>query len=57
LPAAWGGPPLVLTPHPGEFARLLNSDIATVQADRQGGAVRFAAEHELVLVLRDRARL
>jgi NAD(P)H-hydrate epimerase len=44
--------PLVLTPHPGEFARLLDSDIATVQADRQGWAVRFAAEHELVLVLK-----
>jgi NAD(P)H-hydrate epimerase len=44
--------PLVLTPHPGELARLLNSDVASVQADRQGLAVRFAAEHGLVLVLK-----
>lgn len=44
--------PLVLTPHPGEFARLLGNDVATVQADRQRLAARFAAEHELVLVLK-----
>jgi ADP-dependent NAD(P)H-hydrate dehydratase len=46
------GAPLILTPHPGEFARLLGSDIAAVQADRQGLAVRFAAEHGLVVVLK-----
>jgi NAD(P)H-hydrate epimerase len=44
--------PLILTPHPGEFARLLDSDIATVQSQRQNLAVRFAAEHGLVLVLK-----
>lgn len=27
-------PPLVLTPHPGEMARLMNTDTATVQANR-----------------------
>jgi ADP-dependent NAD(P)H-hydrate dehydratase len=44
--------PLVLTPHPGEFARLLGSDVATVQSQRQELAVRFAAEHGVVLVLK-----
>jgi ADP-dependent NAD(P)H-hydrate dehydratase len=44
--------PLILTPHPGEFARLLGSDVAAVQGDRQGLAVRFAAEHGLVMVLK-----
>jgi len=44
--------PRVLTPHPGEFARLIGSDIASVQADRQGQAVRFAAEHGVVLLLK-----
>lgn len=44
--------PRVLTPHPGEFARLLGTDSASVQADRQGLAVRFAAEHSVVLLLK-----
>jgi ADP-dependent NAD(P)H-hydrate dehydratase len=44
--------PRLLTPHPGEFARLIGSDIRTVQADRQGLAVRFAAEHGVVLLLK-----
>jgi NAD(P)H-hydrate epimerase len=46
------GAPLLVTPHPGEFARLLGCDTATVQAQRQERAVRFAAEHGLVLVLK-----
>ncbi|HKB36420.1 MAG TPA: NAD(P)H-hydrate dehydratase [Gemmataceae bacterium] len=46
------GAPVILTPHPGEFARLLGSDVVAVQADRQGLAVRFAAEHGLVVVLK-----
>jgi NAD(P)H-hydrate epimerase len=44
--------PLILTPHPGEFARLLGSDVTQVQANRQELAVRFAADHGLVLVLK-----
>lgn len=44
--------PLILTPHPGELARLLGSDIPTVQKNRRELAVRFAAEHGLVLVLK-----
>jgi ADP-dependent NAD(P)H-hydrate dehydratase len=44
--------PLVLTPHPGEFGRLLNIDIATVQANRRELAIGFAAENSLVLVLK-----
>jgi NAD(P)H-hydrate epimerase len=44
--------PLVLTPHPGEFARLIGSTIPAVQADREALAVRFAAERHLVLVLK-----
>jgi ADP-dependent NAD(P)H-hydrate dehydratase len=44
--------PLILTPHPGEFARLLGTSVANVQGHRQELAVRFAAEHGLVLLLK-----
>lgn len=43
---------LILTPHPGEFARLLGCKIDEVQARREEHAVRFAAEHGVVLVLK-----
>jgi NAD(P)H-hydrate epimerase len=44
--------PTVLTPHPAEFARLTGTDVAAVQADRQGTAARFAAEYGVVLALK-----
>ncbi|OPX24417.1 MAG: NAD(P)H-hydrate dehydratase [Planctomycetales bacterium 4484_123] len=36
--------PLVLTPHPGEFARLTGKAVCDIQADRQRAAVAAAAE-------------
>jgi ADP-dependent NAD(P)H-hydrate dehydratase len=45
-------PELILTPHPGEFSRLLNIDIPTIQAHRRELATAFAAENELVLLLK-----
>jgi len=47
--------PLVLTPHPGEFARLLNRDIPTVQAHRRELAAEFARTHGVVVVLKGHA--
>ncbi len=44
--------PLILTPHPGEFGRLLNVDTGAVQANRRELATTFAAEHGLVLLLK-----
>ena len=44
--------PTILTPHPGEFARLLASNVLTVQARRRELAVRFALEHGVVVVLK-----
>lgn len=44
--------PTILTPHPGEFARLRRLPIAEVQARRQELAVQFAADHGVVLVLK-----
>jgi NAD(P)H-hydrate epimerase len=43
---------LVLTPHPGEMARLSGLSIAEIQRDRVGVARRFAREHQLILVLK-----
>src|SRR5580692_4775939 len=46
------GRTLVITPHPGEMARLAGCSIADVQKDRLGVARKFAREHELVVVLK-----
>lgn len=43
---------VVMTPHPGEMARLAGSSIAAVQADRIGVARRFAAAHRCTVVLK-----
>jgi ADP-dependent NAD(P)H-hydrate dehydratase / NAD(P)H-hydrate epimerase len=46
------GRTLVITPHPGEMARLAGCSIADVQKDRLGTARKFAREHELIVVLK-----
>jgi hydroxyethylthiazole kinase-like uncharacterized protein yjeF len=46
------GRTLVITPHPGEMARLCGCTIAEVQKDRLGVARKFAREHELIVVLK-----
>jgi NAD(P)H-hydrate epimerase len=46
------GRTLVITPHPGEMARLVGCSIAEVQSDRLGVARKFAHEHELIVVLK-----
>lgn len=43
---------LVLTPHPGEMARLIGGTVKDVEADRVGIARRFATEHGVILVLK-----
>jgi NAD(P)H-hydrate epimerase len=44
--------PVVLTPHPGEAARLLGVDTAAVQDDRVAAARRLAADTSAVVVLK-----
>jgi NAD(P)H-hydrate epimerase len=44
--------PTVLTPHPGEMARLLGGDTARVQADRLGAARGLAERERAVVVLK-----
>jgi hydroxyethylthiazole kinase-like uncharacterized protein yjeF len=46
------GRKLVITPHPGEMARLAGCSIADVQRDRLKIARQFAADHSLIVVLK-----
>ena len=46
------GRSLVVTPHPGEMARLVGSSIAAVQQDRLNVARTFAREHGVIVVLK-----
>ncbi len=43
---------LVLTPHPGEMARLIGKTVAEVEGNRIDIAREFAREHRLILVLK-----
>jgi len=44
--------PRVLTPHPGEMARMLGTTIEAVQADRIEVTRRFAREHHVAIALK-----
>jgi hydroxyethylthiazole kinase-like uncharacterized protein yjeF len=43
---------IVITPHPGEMARLLGVSVEDVQADRLGTARRFAEVHGVYVILK-----
>ncbi len=43
---------VIMTPHPGEMARLLGVSSADVQRDRIGTASGFAMKHQITLVLK-----
>jgi hydroxyethylthiazole kinase-like uncharacterized protein yjeF len=43
---------MVLTPHPGEMARLLGKTVKEVEADRVNLARAFAVKHRLTLILK-----
>jgi NAD(P)H-hydrate epimerase len=44
--------PLVVTPHPKEMARLLDTDVAAIQRDRFAAALQLAASRSCVVVLK-----
>ena len=44
--------PAVITPHPGEFARLTGQTIAEVQSDREGNARKLARHLGVVVLLK-----
>jgi ADP-dependent NAD(P)H-hydrate dehydratase / NAD(P)H-hydrate epimerase len=46
------GVDVIITPHPGEMARLLNTSIEKVQSDRLKHAREFAAAHKVHVVLK-----
>lgn len=52
LPKAPSEAARILTPHPGEFARLLGSNTKSIQNDREALATEFAREHGVVIVLK-----
>ena len=45
-------PQTILTPHPGEMARLTGSSVPKIERDRIGVAREFAQEHGVTLVLK-----
>ncbi|MBW6508375.1 MAG: NAD(P)H-hydrate dehydratase [Desulfuromonadales bacterium] len=46
------GKPLILTPHPGEMARLAGVSVAAIEADRFSVARDFARRYQVVLLLK-----
>jgi NAD(P)H-hydrate epimerase len=53
----FASPSRILTPHPGEAARLLGSDTAEVQRDREGAARALVARFGCIVVLKGAATL
>jgi NAD(P)H-hydrate epimerase len=51
------GRSVILTPHPGEMARLLGTTAEEVQKDRLGLARSFASEHHVIVVLKGHSSL
>ncbi len=52
-----GGPPMLITPHAGELARLLGVERAEVESDQLAHALRAAREHGVVVMLKGRHTL
>ncbi len=45
-------PETILTPHPGEFSRLIGRPLAYVQKNREMLAKRFASDYNVILILK-----
>jgi NAD(P)H-hydrate epimerase len=52
VPLVRSAAPRVITPHPGEAARLLRTDTAAIQSDRAAAARQLATETRAVVVLK-----
>lgn len=51
------GAPLIITPHPGEMARLTGLSIAEVKARRETLAASFAREQDCIVILKEHRTL
>lgn len=51
------GPPVILTPHEGEFMRLLGTDDKEAIEDRVGAVRKFAQEKNVILILKGERNL
>ena len=47
-----GSPPIIITPHPGEMARLANTSTEEVQKSRLDVARDFAVQHQIYVILK-----
>jgi hydroxyethylthiazole kinase-like uncharacterized protein yjeF len=52
LQSGGGSRPVIITPHPGEMARLVNTSVDEVQASRVDVARDFAVAHQIYVVLK-----
>lgn len=52
LPENESGQPIIITPHPGEMARLIGKSISQVQKSRTETARDFAAQHHCYTILK-----
>lgn len=50
LPTAVG--PRILTPHPGEFSRLIHKSTSEIEQQREALSIAFASQHQVVLLLK-----
>lgn len=57
LPAPKNGGQVIITPHPGEMARLCGCTIADVKANREELALSYASENDCVVVLKEHRTL
>jgi hydroxyethylthiazole kinase-like uncharacterized protein yjeF len=46
------GQPWIVTPHPGEMARLTGLSVADIQADREGAAAKLATQLGAIVILK-----
>ncbi len=57
LPAAAAGHQIIITPHPGEMARLCGCTISDIKADRERIALAYAKKNDCIVVLKEHRTL